>query len=126
MRSHPPAAAFAPACATGVLNGLARVKAALRAAHGPAIEARLSSHAIAASLETIVVEPVDWHVCARVTAPALAQWLPDQARQVPRARYAETPPCKTPSRPEVKRQNDRHRPPVSITELPAAERVKTP
>jgi hypothetical protein len=74
--SYPPAVLFALACAMVVSNVLAIVKAALRAAHGAAVEARLSSHvmathmrAMAESLETLV-EPEDWRVFTRERAGA--------------------------------------------------------
>ena len=130
--SYPPAALFALACAMVVFNMLALVKAALRAAHGPAVEARLSSHAMAthmrAMAETLeaIVEPEDWHVFARASAPALAQWLLDQARQVPLARYAKAPPRKSPAKPAVKRQHEPHKPHVSIAKLLMAARAKAP
>ena len=110
----------------------ALVKAALRAAHGPAVEARLSSHAMTApmrvmaeSLETIV-EPEDWHVFTRASARALAQWLLDQAWLVPLARYAKAPARKSPAKPVIKRHHDPRKPHVSIAKLLAAARAKSP
>ena len=130
--SYPPAALFALACAMVVFNMLALVKAALRAAHGPAVEARLSSHAMAAHMrataETLeaIVEPEDWHVFTRASAPALAQWLLDQARLVPLTRYAKAPTRKSPAKPVVKRHHDPRKPHVSIAKLLAVARAKSP
>ncbi len=115
-----------------VFNMLALVKAALRAAHGSAVEARLSSHAMAAHMramaETLeaIVEPEDWHVFTRASAPALAQWRLDQARLVPLTRYAKAPTRKSPAKPVVKRHHDPRKPHVSIAKLLAAARAKSP
>lgn len=130
--SYPPAALFALACAMVVFNVLGVVKAALRAAHGAQIEARLSSHAMsshmratALSLEDIV-EPEDWEIFNGLSGRVMAQWLLEQAQRVPLARYAKAPPRKTPPKPAAKRSHDPRKNHVSLAKLLAAKAAKAP
>lgn len=79
--SYSPAVLFALACVMAVFNMLAMVKAALRAAHGADIRARLSSHVLVTHMQSMaqslenIVEPEDLEVFNRISALMMAQWL---------------------------------------------------
>lgn len=130
--SYPSAALFALACAMVVFNVLAVVKAALRAAHGAALESRLSSHAMATHMRAmaesldVIVEPDDWSVFTDTAVPVMAQWLLEQARLVPLARYAKAPARKSPPKPVAKRAYDPKKPHVSLAKLLATKAAKAP
>ena len=121
--SYPPAALFALACAMVVFNVLGVVKAALRAAHGAEVQSALSSHAMATHLRAMaqslndLVEPEDWQVFNAVSTLAMAQWLLEQAAQVPLKRYAKAPARKTAPKPPAKRSHDPRKPHVSLAKL---------
>ena len=125
--SYPPAALFALACAMVVFNVLGVVKAALRAAHGAEVQAKLSSHAMATHMRAMaqslddIVEPEDWEVFNEASTPEMAQWLLEQAARVPLARYAKAPARKTAPKPAVKRAHDPKKPHVSLAKLLAAK-----
>ena len=115
-----------------VFNVLGVVKAALRAAHGAEIQAKLSSHAMsnhmrssALSLDEIV-EPEDWEVFNGLSALVMAQWLLEQARLVPLKRYAKARPRKTAPKPVAKRAHDPKKPHVSLAKLLAKKAGKAP
>ena len=61
--------------------------------------------AMAQSLNDIV-EPEDWQVFNAVSTLAMAQWLLEQAAQVPLKRYAKAPARKTAPKPPAKRSHD--------------------
>ncbi len=130
--SYPPAALFALACAMVVMNVLGVVKAALRAAHGAEVQARLSSHAMSTHMRSIaqslddIVEPEDWQVFNEVSTPVMAQWLLEQAALVPLGRYAKAPARKTAPKPATKRVHDPKKPHVSLAKLLAAKAAKAP
>ena len=130
--SYPPAALFALACAMVVMNVLGVVKAALRAAHGAEVQARLSSHAMSTHMRSIaqslddIVEPEDWQVFNEVSTPVMAQWLLEQAALVPLKRYAKAPARKTAPKPATKRVHDPKKPHVSLAKLLAAKAAKAP
>ncbi len=130
--SYPPAALFALACAMVVFNVLAVVKAALRAAHGAEVQARLSSHAMSNHMRSAsqsldeIVEPEDWQVFNAVSTVVMVQWLLEQAARVPLKRYAKAPTRKTPPKPTAKRAHDPKKPHVSLAKLLAKKAVKTP
>lgn len=130
--SYPPAALFALACAMVVFNVLGVVKAALRAAHGAEVQARLSSHAMSNHMRSVsqsldeIVEPEDWQVFNEVSTAVMAQWLLEQARLVPLARYAKAPARKTAPKPTPKRLHDPKKPHVSLAKLLAAQAAKAP
>jgi hypothetical protein len=130
--SYPPAALFAMACAMVVFNVLAVIKAALRAAHGSTVESQLSSHAMATHMRAmaesldVIVEPEDWQAFTDTAAPIMAQWLLEQARVVPLARYAKAPARKSPPKPAVKRAHDPKKPHVSLAKLLATKAAKAP
>ena len=130
--SYPPAALFALACAMVVFNVLAVVKAALRAAHGAEVQARLSSHAMSNHMRSAsqsldeIVEPEDWQVFNAVSTVVMVQWLLEQAARVPLKRYAKAAARKTPPKAAVKRVHDPKKPHVSLAKLLAKKAVKTP
>jgi len=121
--SYPSAALFALACAMVVFNVLAVVKAALHAAHGAEIQEKLSSHAMATHMRSMaqslddIVEPEDWQVFNALSASVMAQWLLEQAANVPLKRYAKAPARKNPPKPAVKRKHDPKKPHVSLAKL---------
>lgn len=125
--SYPPAALFALACAMVVFNVLGVVKAALRAAHGAQVQAKLSSHAMATHMRSMaqsfdeIVEAEDWQVFNEVSTQEMARWLLEQAALVPLKRYAKAAARKAPPRPAVKRAHDPKKPHVSLAKLLAAK-----
>ncbi len=130
--SYPPAALFALACAMVVFNVLGVVKAALRAAHGAEVQARLSSHAMSNHMRSAfqsldeIIEPEDWQVFNEVSTAVMAQWLLEQAALVPLGRYAKAPARKTAPKPTPKRLHDPKKPHVSLAKLLAAQAAKAP
>jgi len=110
-----------------VFNVLGVVKAALRAAHGAEVQAKLSSHAMATHMRSMaqsfdeIVEPEDWRVFNEVATQEMAGWLLEQAARVPLKRYAKAAARKAPPRPAVKRAHDPKKPHVSLAKLLAAK-----
>jgi hypothetical protein len=128
--NYPKAALFGFCVALLAYNVLARVKAALRAVHGGAIEQILSLYYVVASVSRdyhgmmIAVGDDQWVAFQGLTPHELATVLRQLARHVDLARYAKHP--RGPKKPPKKRKNDPKSNHVSTAQILKKRNQKNP
>lgn len=127
---YPGAALFALACAMVAFNVLAVVKAAIRAAHGPEVEAALSGYYMAIEMRNLgesldtIVDAEDWEPFRRVSPQAMAAWLAQQAKRLDLTRYRKT--GRSTRTPAVKRTHDPGRTHFSVARTLQQRKAKAP
>lgn len=124
--AYPPAALFGLACAVVTFNGLAVVKAALRAAHGPEAAEQVSGYYLAIELGNVaesldaVLDARDWAVFRTLPVALFVAWLREQAARVDLRRHRKSP--RGPKKPAPPRIHDPKRPHVSVARVLAQRR----